>query len=343
MNTLLTREEFKKAVFERDHARCIICGAPAIDAHHLIDRSLFDDSGYYIDNGVSLCSTHHLKAERTIISCKELREKAGISNIILPEHFDTEEKYDHWGNIERPNGVRLRGGLFYEENVQKALKEGGFLNYFSPYTKYPRTYHLPNSPNLQNDDRMHKDVNFLNGKMVIGTIKMDGENCSMYHNYIHARSLDSGHHESRSWVKALHGKIAHDIPTGYRICGENLYAKHSIHYHNLYSYFYVFSIWNEKNIALNWKETMEYCALLGLTAVPCFYIGIWNPEIIHQIFLNHCNQSQDGVEGYVIRIADKIPYGLFHKSTAKWVREKHVRTSQHWLKEKVIPNELYRK
>lgn len=143
-------------------------------------------------------------------------------------------------------------------------------------------------------------------------------------------------------VKAIHGRIAHDIPEGWRVCGENLYAKHSIHYHNLGTYFEVFSIWNERNIALNWKETVQYSLLLGLQTVPLFYVGIWNPEVIHHQFLEYCDKSVDGVEGYVIRITDEIPYATFHRSTAKWVRKGHVQTSKHWMKEKVIPNELYK-
>jgi hypothetical protein len=339
---LLSREQFKNNVFCRDNNCCIICGASeGIVAHHIIDRSLWEESGgYYLDNGVSLCASHHLDAERTVISCKTLRQKAGITNTIMPDHFFIEEEYDHWGNIQKPNGVRYKGGLFFEENVQRTLKEGGVLNDFSPWVKYPRTYHLPSSPNLQNDDRKHKHLNFFEGKTIIGTIKRDGENTSMYPDYYHARSLNSTHHESQSLVKAIHGSIAHDIPKDWRICGENLYAKHSIHYHNLTSYFEVFSIWNEKNIALNWEETMTYCVLLDLKAVPCFYIGSWNPDVIHQQFLDYCARSKDDVEGYVLRVSDEIPYGMFHKSTAKWVRENHVRTTKFWKSEKVIPNEL---
>lgn len=81
--------------------------------------------------------------------------------------------------------------------------------------KYPKTLHLPWSPGLQNDDRMmsFEDViqNFTGNNVVISE-KLDGENTSMYRDGIHARSVYSGDHPSRSWVKALHGQIKHDIP-----------------------------------------------------------------------------------------------------------------------------------
>jgi hypothetical protein len=340
MKRLLTREEFQSLVFARDGGNCAICNLPAADAHHIIDRSLFDDNGYFISNGVSLCSEHHLQAEQTTLSCKELRLKAGITEIVLPEHFDTEEEWDHWGNILLPSGARLRGELFFKGNVQKALKDGGVLESFLEYVKYQRTYHLPTSPNLQNDDRQHKNVDFFTDKEVVCSIKLDGEATSMYPNYIHARSVDSKYHESRTWVNALHGRIKYEIPKGFRVCGENVYAKHSIHYNHLQSYFYVYSIWNEINEALSWDDTVEYSSLLGLVTVPVFYRGVFNLEKIHRRFLEYVDSSVDSVEGYVIRIQDKIPYHKFKVSVAKYVRKNHVSTSKFWMNETIIKNNL---
>ena len=110
--------------------------------------------------------------------------------------------------------------------------------------KYPRTPHLPWSPGFSSDDVILSD-DIFSGREVVITEKMDGENTSIYCDYIHARSINSGKHPSRDWVNALWGSIKKDIPEGYRICGENLYAQHSIKYVDLESYFYVFSIWNK--------------------------------------------------------------------------------------------------
>jgi 5-methylcytosine-specific restriction endonuclease McrA len=84
---LLTRNEFREAVFKRDGYCCVVCKKPAKDAHHIIERRLWDDGGYYLDNGVSLCEEHHLKAEMTILTCEELRDLAGIQKAIVPEHL----------------------------------------------------------------------------------------------------------------------------------------------------------------------------------------------------------------------------------------------------------------
>ena len=96
--------------------------------------------------------------------------------------------------------------------------------------KYPRTYHAPWSQGATNDDKIHKTMDHFLGKRVIVTEKMDGESCSFYNDYIHARSLDSVNHYTRNWVKQFHANnIMGNIP-GLRICGENLYAVHSIKY-----------------------------------------------------------------------------------------------------------------
>ena len=124
--------------------------------------------------------------------------------------------------------------------------------------KYPRTFHLPWSRSRTDDDKILRTVRHFEGKEVVVTEKLDGENTTLYRNHIHARSLDSKDHASRHWVKMLHGTISFHIPEGWRICGENVYALHSIYYEQLTSYFYVFSIWNENNECLSWDETVEW-------------------------------------------------------------------------------------
>ena len=69
-NDLLSREEFKKQVFARTNGKCCVpgCNCDAVDAHHIMDRKLYRDGGYYIVNGAALCSKHHLEAEKGIIT-----------------------------------------------------------------------------------------------------------------------------------------------------------------------------------------------------------------------------------------------------------------------------------
>jgi hypothetical protein len=148
--------------------------------------------------------------------------------------------------------------------------------------KYPRTLHLPWSEKRGDDDKVLNDVSMFENKSVVVTAKMDGENTTLYNDGTHARSIDSSNHPSRDWVKGLQGRIGYQIPEGMRICGENLYARHTVAYENLRDYFMVFSIW-EGDKCLSWKETVEWCELLDLQTVPVIWEGTWDEKAIREL------------------------------------------------------------
>jgi hypothetical protein len=227
-------------------------------------------------------------------------------------------------------------------------------------TKYPRTFNLPWSESNSSDDVWWKDCSLFEGREVVVTEKQDGECTSVYPDgHVHARSIDSHHHPSRSWVKQLAGQIAHDIPQGCRICGENLYAYHSIFYTGLPSYFLVYGVYDGDR-CLSWAETEEVCELLGLCTVPVIYKGLWDEKLIRDLWTGKgAYPTYEGrdcfgllrpkfpddfspcvAEGYVVRLADSFPYSEFSKSCAKYVRAEHVKTSSHWMERAPIPNLL---
>lgn len=57
------RENFRNVVFTRDKFKCVFCGKPAVDAHHITDRNELEHGGYVLQNGISLCEEHHKMAE----------------------------------------------------------------------------------------------------------------------------------------------------------------------------------------------------------------------------------------------------------------------------------------
>ncbi len=124
---LLSRTEFSECVMKRDNYACVFCKDPATSAHHIIERKLFDDGGYYMDNGASVCDAHHWDCEKTDISVEDVRKACKISNVVIPNHFDMSKSYDKWGNIVLDNGMRKKGEMFYLENVQKVLKDKMYL------------------------------------------------------------------------------------------------------------------------------------------------------------------------------------------------------------------------
>jgi hypothetical protein len=327
---LLTRNKFRDLVFKRDYNLCVFCNESAVDAHHILERRLWPDGGYYLNNGASVCEKHHLDCEMTSISVEDIREACNITKKILPPHLYSDQIYDKWGNIILINGQRLKGELFFDESVQKILAKGNVLSLFTDYVKYPRTYHLPWSQGMHDDDRMMSDITNFIDKRVIVTEKLDGENTTMYNNYTHARSINSVNHASRNWVKNFWSKFAFDIPKGWRICGENMYAKHSILYNDLKSYFYGFSIWNERNECLSWDNTLDWLKLISedLINVPILYDGIFDKNKI----MNLWNDSMhDNCEGYIMRVADSFPMNKFRNSVGKFVRNDHIQTINHWM------------
>ena len=96
----MTREEFKKEVFEVTGGKCCIpgCGCDAVDAHHIMNRHLWSNGGYDITNGAALCAKHHMDAEKGIISPRQCLEFMGIpiDSIKTPDKLEdhlTREEY----------------------------------------------------------------------------------------------------------------------------------------------------------------------------------------------------------------------------------------------------------
>lgn len=339
----LTRDEFRNTALERDGGLCVLCKAKATEVHHIIERRLYGEMGnwgYFLSNAASVCNACHLMLEMTVISVETIRGKIGITSSTLPSSMYSDQTYDKWGNPVLASGKRLRGELFYDESVQKMLEKGKALNAFVSYVKYPRTHHLPWSPTITNDDRVLHDLSGFIGEPIIVTEKLDGENTTLYHDYIHARSLDYSSHNSRSWVRRFHAEKQYDIPVGFRVCGENVFAKHSIHYTNLNSFFYGFSIWDQDNYCLSWDETLTWFELLGITPVPLLYEGLFNSDSIRSLEKTIDFERQ---EGYVVRVRRAFSYGDFRRVVAKYVRSQHVSGETHWFfGKRLVENKLRR-
>lgn len=203
--------------------------------------------------------------------------------------------------------------------------------------KYPRTYHLPFSEGFTSDDKVLENDDIFHNKEVVVTVKMDGENTTIYPTgEYHARSLDSKHKEYHSWLLNYIQTFFYKIPKDYRICGEYLYAKHSIKYDNLPSYFEMFSVWNG-TYCLPWDETINIAKNLGIVVVPVLYIGVYDTNTIKTLAKQ---AEQNGQEGIVVRLKDGFYIDDFKNSVAKYVRKNHVQTDKHWSFQSIEKNEL---
>ncbi|MEV7598189.1 RNA ligase family protein [Kitasatospora sp. NPDC089797] len=200
---------------------------------------------------------------------------------------------------------------------------------------YPRTPHLPWSPGAAADDVRTGDVSGLAGAEVVVTEKLDGENTTLYPDGLHARSLDSAHHPSRAWVKGLQHRIGPRIPAGWRICGENLFARHSIPYTDLDSWFYGFSVWTDRDHCLDWDTTVRFLHRLGVPTPRVLWRGRYDERALRALRLD-----LDRQEGFVVRTVRGFPRAEFGERVAKWVRPQHVRTDTHWMHATVVENGL---
>lgn len=203
--------------------------------------------------------------------------------------------------------------------------------------KYPRTYHLPYSPTVTDDDkRLSSDEHFNSFDEVVVTIKMDGENCTVYNDgSLHARSIDGGNYPWQSKVKGLVQSWCWNIPSGWRVCGENLQATHSIEYtfDSISQLFQCFGIYNDKNENLSWDELVEYCSKYGICHVPIIYRGKYDKVKILEAFDNYCRiKGEQEVEGFVVRNAGRFHYDDFKSNVGKYVRANHITTDKHWTK-----------
>jgi hypothetical protein len=192
--------------------------------------------------------------------------------------------------------------------------------------KYPRTFHLPCSMGGTSDDKRLTDVLMFDGIQLVYTEKLDGENTVMTNQTIHARSEDGYSNEWQTYMKREWNTFRFNIPDGMTICGENLYAVHSIEYERLTSYFYVFNIM-EGDIVLSWNDTVYWAELIGLPVVPVIRFGA-----IDEMPIPSCSAFGSTCEGYVVRNIEAFPVTEFKTNVAKCVRENHVQTDVHWRK-----------
>lgn len=204
--------------------------------------------------------------------------------------------------------------------------------------KYPRTPHLPWS--RPGEDDVWMEEMFAPDTYVVVTEKLDGECTSIYSDgSIHARSIDSKDHPSRHYVKGMAAYVTPRILfQDLVLLGENVFAKHSIHYTELSSYFYLFGVRLREDI-LSWDEVEDWAEELGLMTAPVIWCGRWG-DFKHEDIWPRPSEFGPECEGYVVRNINEFPVSEFRKNVAKFVRPNHIQTDQHWLRQPMVINGL---
>lgn len=238
-------------------------------------------------------------------------------------------------------------------------------------TKYCRSLHAQISLGTTSDDRFMPNgyiKSFADMPSLILTEKMDGQNNCFKKLGVYARShTDITNHP---WDKPMRERwelIKNDLGE-LEIFGESMYGVHSISYSKLESFYYVFAI-RENGIWLSWEEVKFYASLFDFPTVPEIKIKVplkdfyktENDEnkILEDWFIVNLGMTwKESVEtsgllggfdpltqkacseGFVIRNADsfKTNDGIIpvanneFNNLFKIVREKHVKTDEHWTK-----------
>ena len=88
------------------------------------------------------------------------------------------------------------------------------------------------------------------------------------------------------------------IPAGWRVCGENMYARHSIAYEDLDSWFYGFSVWDRRALPGLGPDRRASCGL-GVPAPPVLWRGHVRRAGAARAAVDPARQ-----EGYVVRTVD---------------------------------------
>lgn len=203
--------------------------------------------------------------------------------------------------------------------------------------KYKRTYHIPFSPGATSDDKIMSDVSALYSCADgVITEKMDGECTTIHRGGMHARSVDGRHHPSRDWVKAFAAGVSPYLAENERVVGENMFARHSISYSNLETYFYGFALIVD-GVFQSWDDTIARFGELGVTPVPVLYRGPINEKVFRDLV---SGLDLDTQEGAVARTAEAFLESQMPTHMAKWVREGHVQTDKHWMHQEIVRNGL---
>lgn len=210
--------------------------------------------------------------------------------------------------------------------------------------KYPRTYHLPYSPGATNDDKKLQDnwFDYFNGKEIVITEKLDGENTAFTSQDVYARSHSAPTRSPWSrnlWdtYNGLYWKIKPLLQDNEIIFGENLYGEHSIKYNKLPSYWFMFAQYDENSKCwASWDSVKYWAEMLETPTVPELWRGrIETEKQLEDLVTRLANQPSlfgESKEGVVIRITDAFSEKEFSHNVCKWVRPNHIQTDEHWTR-----------
>ncbi len=248
--------------------------------------------------------------------------------------------------------------------------------------KYPRTPHLEGS-RLQPGDEDLSQIDFseIEGKHLVIEEKIDGANCALSFDEDGSLLLQSrGHYLTggprevhfnlfKQWANVHRETFYATLGTRYIMYGEWMYAKHSVYYDALPSYFMEFDIYDrERGMYLDTPSRRALTSRMPISSVPVLAEGKFKSM---KEILRYLGKSTYIREGHLQRLAEycrenglnveerlaetdntDIMEGLYIKAEEdgqvvnrlKYVRagfaQGALTSPHHWLHKAIIPNGL---
>lgn len=220
--------------------------------------------------------------------------------------------------------------------------------YENAILKYLRTFHLPFSKEVFSDDKviLKKHLENFIGKRVLILEKLDGQNncCKgpVKNKGIYPGVYARTHAQETqlpwdSYIIAWYHNYKYSLNEDTWYFFENLFAKHSIEYNRLPSYMHLINLYNpETNEFAAWKDVQAEAKRLDLYSAPVLFDGVFDSINEVQDWMDKRISGPsvygDVIEGFIIRPAEAFKAEDFTKVVAKYVRNGHVQTDEHWTK-----------
>jgi hypothetical protein len=153
-------------------------------------------------------------------------------------------------------------------------------------------------------------------------------------------------HPSFDALKALHARVRGLIDPGVQVFGEWVYARHSIAYSALPSYFLVIRVRDTgAGCWRSWEDAERWAGILGLPTVPVLGMlartdGAGVEHFVRDLATPAASLLGGEREGFVLSWADEFADADFDRAFGKWVRAEHVKTDEHWRSQPLARNAL---
>ena len=213
------------------------------------------------------------------------------------------------------------------------------------FRKYEKTFHLFPVTSKHNLDRTQVK-RLLSGEVIVEE-KMDGSNTGIIRhskgfslqkrNSLVGSSVHAQFDFFHNWANYQNYEKIMEVPEGYLIYGELLYAVHTIYYDKLPDYFLVFDV-RKGSKWLKYDERVEFCERYGFHMVPLVTRGHLTKDDIQNLVPEQ-SQYGDTAEGIVVKRYAK--HGYFRGKVVRPEFQKAMDMEDtHWSFKPVKTNKL---